>query len=67
MATDTALFNLAHTVSDERIVKVNLLELGRLPSISGLQWLIPMALDDNAGNSFYAVVRYGPQENPTAR
>lgn len=42
---NSRIFADAHTTTDEKIVKISVSELRELPTISNLQWLIPLAID----------------------
>jgi 8-oxo-dGTP diphosphatase len=41
------------TVTDEKIIVVDVEELSTMPTIPNLQWLIPMAIDDH--DNFYQI------------
>jgi len=60
MIVDEDVFKKASTKTDEKIFKLNINDVYKQASqtVSNLPWLIPMALDENYGNTFLAKVEY---------
>lgn len=56
---DTEAWSSVRTLTSELIVPVRLAELSIHKTLSNIPWLIPMALDENYGQTqFYASVKY---------
>ena len=56
---DTKSLELAHTVEQDPIFKINWVDFYKFKCVSNLSWLMALATDENYGNKFYVTAQYG--------